>query len=590
MTTAMTRHKNLFQLLFPPVLALLLLSQIGLALVISWAVRQYALKETRQELSDTLQLLENLLREEPRLMNDQTLKALFANQRYRITIIEPDGRVSAESKADLEQLDNHYDRPEIVQARSSGEGTSVRYSHSVDMEMVYLARRVQIAGGKELYLRGALPLVILQDFIAGFYFQIFFSMLIISSFGLLFVLFVVNRIREPINDLVQVAQEYGRGNLQKKSSVTIPLELAILSETLTGMAGQLQQKIDESMGRQKDLEAILSGMTEGVIFLNRSLVITQLNTRAQRIFNLPEGDRCIGKSLLEVVRSTELRDLAERVFRTGEKEETIIQPLTAPSQTLQVYGTLVPEQQGCILVLHDISRLMKLEQVRRDFVANVSHELKTPITAIKGYIEALQDGALEEQDRARRFLEIAATHTNRLELIVEDLLSLARLEEQEGRNLEKQPAKLYELLEQTRQACQYLAEEKQIQVLLEGPQTLICPVNGAILEQAFINLVDNALKYSEPGTEVRIKLSQEGEFARVDVIDQGRGIPARDLDRIFERFYRVDKGRSRAAGGTGLGLSIVKHVVALHNGSVRVESREGVGSTFTVLLPLSAEG
>jgi two-component system phosphate regulon sensor histidine kinase PhoR len=590
MTSQRPRNKNLFQMLFPPVLALLLLSQIGLALVISWAVRQYALKETRQELSDTLQLLENLVREEPRLMNDQTLKALFADQRYRITIIEPDGRVSAESKADLEQLDNHYDRPEIVQARSFGEGTSVRYSHSVDMEMVYLARRVQIAGGKEFYLRGALPLVMLQDFIAGFYFQIFFSMLIISSFGLLFVLFVVNRIREPINDLVQVAQEYGRGNLQKKSSVTIPLELAILSETLTGMAGQLQQEIDESMGRQKDLAAILSGMTEGVIFLNRSLVITQLNTRAQRIFNLPEGDRCIGKSLLEVVRSTELRDLAERVFRTGEKEETIIQPLTASSQTLQVYGALVPEQQGCILVLHDISRLMKLEQVRRDFVANVSHELKTPITAIKGYIEALQDGALEEQDRARRFLEIAATHTNRLELIVEDLLSLARLEEQEGRNLEKQPAKLYELLEQTRQACQYLAEEKQIQVLLEGPQTLICPVNGAILEQAFINLVDNALKYSEPGTEVRIKLSQEGEFARVDVIDQGRGIPARDLDRIFERFYRVDKGRSRAAGGTGLGLSIVKHVVALHNGSVRVESREGVGSTFTVLLPLSAEG
>jgi two-component system phosphate regulon sensor histidine kinase PhoR len=229
---------------------------------------------------------------------------------------------------------------------------------------------------------------------------------------------------------------------------------------------------------------------------------------------------------------------------------------------------------------------MRLEQVRRDFVANVSHELKTPITAIKGYIEALQDGALEEPDRAHRFLDIAAAHTNRLELIVEDLLSLARLEEQEGRNLEKQPANLYTLLENTRQACQFLAEEKDIQVLLEGTQELICPVNSAIVEQAFINLLDNAIKYSEPHTEVRLRLAQDGAMARVDVIDQGRGIPARDIDRIFERFYRVDKGRSRAAGGTGLGLSIVKHVVALHNGEVRVESREGVGSTFTVLLPL----
>ncbi|AEJ18920.1 sensor histidine kinase [Gracilinema caldarium] len=582
----MTKHKSLFQLLFPPVLALILLSQMGLAFVISWAVRIYALKETRQELSDTLQLLENILRLQPTLMNDQALKALFSNQRYRITIIAPDGTVVAESKADRESLDNHYNRPEVLQARITGEGTSVRFSQSVNMEMVYLARAIRTSENAELYLRGAMPLLILQDFFKSFYIQLGISIIIISSIGLIFVVMVVNRIRQPISSLVDTAQAYGRGNLQKRTLVTIPQELAILSETLTSMAIQLQHQIDESLGKQKELEAILSGMTEGVIFLNQSFVITQLNKSAQRIFSLPDRDYCLGKSLLQIVRSTELRDLAERVFRTGTKEETIIQPLTTPSQTLQVYGAPVPDQQGCILVLHDISRLMKLEQVRRDFVANVSHELKTPITAIKGYIEALQDGALEEQERARRFLEIASAHTNRLELIVEDLLSLARLEAQEGQNLEKQPANLFELLDQTRQACQYLAEEKQIQVLLEGPQDLICPVNSAILEQAFINLLDNALKYSEPGTEVRIKLSQEGEFARVDVIDQGRGIPARDLDRIFERFYRVDKGRSRAAGGTGLGLSIVKHVVSLHNGQVQVESREGVGSTFTVLLPL----
>lgn len=582
----MTKHKNLFQLLFPPVLVLLLLSQVGLAFVISWTVRSYALKETRHELSDTLQLLENMLRLQPAFMDDQALKALFSDQRYRITVIAPDGTVVAESKADLETLDNHANRPEIMQARLTGEGTSVRYSQSVGMEMVYLARIITGPGGTELYLRGAMPLVILQDFFRSFYIQLGSSIVMISSIGLMFVLMVVNRIRRPISSLVDTAQEYGRGNLHKRTMVTIPQELAILSETLTSMAIQLQHQIDESLGKQKELEAILSGMTEGVIFLNRSFVITQLNKSAQRIFNLPDRDYCLGKSLLQIVRSTELRDLAERVFQTGTKEETIIQPLTSPSQTLQVYGALVPDQQGCILVLHDISRLMKLEQVRRDFVANVSHELKTPITAIKGYIEALQDGALEERERAMRFLEIAAAHTNRLELIVEDLLSLARLEAQEGQNLEKQPANLYELLKQTKEACQYLAEEKQIQVLLEGPQDLICPVNSAILEQAFINLLDNALKYSEPHTEVRLLLSQEGMMARIDVIDQGRGIPARDLDRIFERFYRVDKGRSRAAGGTGLGLSIVKHVVSLHNGQVKVESREGVGSTFTVLLPL----
>ncbi|WP_304222313.1 cell wall metabolism sensor histidine kinase WalK [Gracilinema caldarium] len=579
--------KNLFQMLFPPVLLFLLLSQIGLSLSVSWIVRQQGINETRQDLSDTLNLLENLFREQPVLLNAPQLKAMFSGQRYRITVIRDDGKVIAESKAELENLDNHHDRPEVAEARKIGRGFAIRYSNSVSQEMVYLAQTFQSYDGTMLVLRASMPLVLLENFLRSFYFQLVVSILFISSCGFVFVLFVVNRIREPIESLVDVAREYGRGNLYKKSSVSIPQELAILSETMSGMAGQLQQKIDESMGRQKELEAILSGMMEGVIFLNRDMVITQLNRSAKRILNLAETERCIGKSLLEVVRITELRDLVERVYRTGEKEEAVIQPLTMAPQTLQIYGALVPEQKGCILVLHDISRLMKLEQIRRDFVANVSHELKTPITAIKGYIEALQDGAMEEPERARRFLEIAAAHTNRLELIVEDLLALARLEAQEGKNLEKQAVNLYSLLENTRQACQYLAEEKQIRVLLEGPKDLIIQANDAILEQAFINLVDNALKYSEPRTEVRILIEATGDNVRIDVIDQGRGIPAKDLDRIFERFYRVDKGRSRAAGGTGLGLSIVKHVVSLHNGEVRVESREGVGSTFTVILPLT---
>ena len=582
----MTRQKNLFQFLFPPFLALLLLSQISLAFIISFTIRTYALDETKQELSDILSLLENLIHEVPTQLTDQGLKNLLSKQRYRITIIQDDGKVISESKADLESLDNHYDRPEIVQARESGQGFSVRYSQSVSMEMVYLARSIRTQDGKLLFLRGAMPLIILRNFFKGFYIQLGLSILIISGVVFVVILFVVNRIRKPIEALVEVAQEYGKGNLLCKATVEIPEEMSILSETLTSMAKHLKHQIDESTGRQKELEAILSGMTEGVIFLNRDLKITQLNRAAKGILNLPASKDCIGKSLLEVVRITELRELADRVFKTRETQETIIKPLTTISQTLQVYGALVPEQQGCIIVLHDISRLMQLEQIRRDFVANVSHELKTPITAIKGYIEALQDGALHEEDRAIRFLEIAAAHTNRLELIVEDLLSLARLEEQDVADLEKQRVNLYELLEYTRQACQYLAEEKLITIHLDGPADLSCGANETILEQAFINLLDNALKYSEPHTEVRIRLSQEENFARIDVIDQGRGIPARDLDRIFERFYRVDKGRSRAAGGTGLGLSIVKHIISLHNGQVRVESREGLGSTFTVLLPL----
>jgi two-component system phosphate regulon sensor histidine kinase PhoR len=258
---------------------------------------------------------------------------------------------------------------------------------------------------------------------------------------------------------------------------------------------------------------------------------------------------------------------------------------TGSNRTLQVSASAIPNYDGCLLVIHDITRMMHLETVRRDFVANVSHELKTPITSIKGFVETLSDGALDDRPRAERYLEIIGKHANRLERIIEDLLSLARLEQQEKQTLEIQAVPVFSLCEEARQSCELLAQEKGIRISIEGPRELQWRANVSLMTQAILNLLDNGIKYSSPKTSIRLVIEATEGYVLLKVIDQGRGIPPKDLRRIFERFYRVNKERSREVGGTGLGLSIVKHVVTLHGGTVQVESQENEGSTFTIQLP-----
>ena len=363
---------------------------------------------------------------------------------------------------------------------------------------------------------------------------------------------------------------------------------AQLSAAFHAIESQLQSKIQELQASQSQIEGILQSMNEGVMVVAPTGELLLVNEAARRIFNMGQ-EEVIGRPFLELVRQPELQELIQRILKTNQPDLWDLSLYTPPERYLQVHATSCrtkEQKSGVLLVLHDITNLKRLEQVRRDFVANVSHELKTPLTAIQGAVETLLDGALKDPDRGRPFVESIAEETGRLHRLVNDLLILAQVESKQP-VLKKEPIPLRAFLEAEIARHRVLAQAHQVTLSLEAaPAGETLSADRDQLAQAIGNLLDNAVKYNKPGGRTVVRASVQDRNCRIDVEDTGIGIPPQDLPRLFERFYRVDKARSRDTGGTGLGLSIVKHVAEAHGGSVQVESQSGHGSRFTLILPL----
>jgi two-component system, OmpR family, phosphate regulon sensor histidine kinase PhoR len=358
--------------------------------------------------------------------------------------------------------------------------------------------------------------------------------------------------------------------------------LAQARRSVQARVGRLTQQLDER-------EAVLASMLEGVLAVEPGGRLLTLNAAAGRMFDI-DPSRAQGRDLLEVVRHPELQRLVRDALESAGPLERELTLYGEQPRTLQAHGTALRDRRGqglgALVVLNDVTHLRRLERMRQDFVANVSHEIKTPITSILGFVETLLDGAIEQPETARRFLEIVGRHAQRLNAITDDLLNLSRIEQgaQQG-DLATEEAALPQLLRSAVGVCALKAEARGIRVLLDCPPDLRARINAQLVEQAVVNLVDNAVKYAPAGTEVRVEGDREPGGIVIRVRDQGPGIPAEHQPRLFERFYRVDKARSRKAGGTGLGLAIVKHIAQAHGGRVEVESRFGTGSTFTLHLP-----
>ena len=338
-------------------------------------------------------------------------------------------------------------------------------------------------------------------------------------------------------------------------------------------------------------------MIEGVLAIDARQRIVSINRAAADLLGLTP-ETAIHRPLQEAVRNPDLRRFALRAIDCREPVEDDLLLRGARDRTIRVRGTALRDlsgEGGAVIVLNDVTDIQHLENVRRDFVANVSHELKTPIASIKGFVETLLDGAADDPADTRRFLDIVARQADRLESIIEDLLALSRIEQsEEAGNLPLEPARIADVLAAVTAECQPRAAERSIRLEVACDESLMADVNAPLLEQAAINLVDNAIKYSDPGKTVWISAELEapsdpdGRAMIIAVRDEGCGIESEHLPRLFERFYRVDPARSRKLGGTGLGLSIVKHIVQAHGGTIGVESRPGVGSRFTIRLPLHA--
>lgn len=393
-------------------------------------------------------------------------------------------------------------------------------------------------------------------------------------------------LQKSLQAMTSTACRIAQGELSARFSYTEPDELSSFAQTLNDMVAQCQTRIITLTQEREQLEAIFRAMTDGVLVTDQHGRILLVNTALRTMLSLHSPIE--GRTILEVFRHVPLYQLIEQVLKGAEGvyKEISLQP--RQNRILEVHVVPLgkpPAIQGSVAVLHDITPLRQLEQVRRDFVTNASHEMRTPLTAIAGYAETLLDGALSEPEHAEKFIQIILKHAQRLNNLVEDMLQLSRIESQ-AFPLTPLPLVLEPLCRRIGRLLESVAQQKKIHLQFVFPPD-IPPAfaDEEALEQILINLLDNAMKYTPEGGRVAVRATAEAEMIHLEVADTGIGIPEKDLSRIFERFYRVDKGRSREMGGTGLGLSIVKHLVQIQGGQVWAESRLGEGSTFHILLP-----
>jgi two-component system phosphate regulon sensor histidine kinase PhoR len=389
-----------------------------------------------------------------------------------------------------------------------------------------------------------------------------------------------------VHKIVRISDSFSKGDFSHKIFLDSKDELGELASTLNSMAQNMEDKIHEIEIKNQHLVAILESMVEGIIVVDKTSRIVSINSSVEKIFNISKQN-LEGKVFLEVIRNNDIAEIINKVLKNGEFTSCELALMWPVQKIFQINASPIFEKEevsGCLLVIHDITEIRKLETMRRDFVANVSHELKTPLTSIKGFVETLLEGALEDKENNRHFLKIIQEHGERLNKLVDDLLSLSHLESKEIL-LEKGIFNLRQQVEKVIMGFKEQLKKRNVDIKNEIPANISINADKDKIEGVFANLIDNAIKFNKENGSIKISSRQEGDKIKIIVEDSGVGIPEKDIPRIFERFYRVDKARSRELGGTGLGLSIVKHIVELHGGNVGVESVEGLGSKFWFTLP-----
>jgi two-component system phosphate regulon sensor histidine kinase PhoR len=525
--------------------------------------------------------------------NQQSLDALCKTvgreTATRITLIHRSGEVWGDSEEDPRKMENHAGRPEVKAAFLGNRGVSTRYSDTLQQEMMYVALPLEKDGEIVGVVRTSIPVSEIDATLGSIYWKIALAGLCLIVLAAAASLYVVRRISQPIEEMKRGAQRFADGNFSRKLLVPDSEELGSLADVLNHMAGQLDEKIRMITQQRNELETILSAMREGVLAVDSDERILTFNQAAGSFLGI-DLSSTKGYAIQEVVRNADILRFLSRVLTgDGPIEGEIV--LHGPeNKFLQLNGTLLQDiagnKIGALVVLNDITRLRQLENIRREFVANVSHELKTPVTSIKGYVETLQEGALDDKDNVQKFLDIVLKQSDHLNAIVDDLLSLSRIEQDaESGEVQLTEENLGRILEAAVVDYELKAREREIKLMVNYGEEVMVKANSRLLKQAIGNLLDNAIKYSEPGKAVEVEATGNTDEVVIRVSDHGNGIAPEHLPRLFERFYRVDKGRSRELGGTGLGLAIVKHITQAHGGHVTVESSLGKGSIFTLHLP-----
>jgi two-component system phosphate regulon sensor histidine kinase PhoR len=580
------RRRKLLWHLYPSYLVITLFA----LLAVSW----YGLKSMRSfhmhQLAESLEARGHLVREQCRRLLepgpnateiDRLCKLLGRESKTRITVILPDGTVVGDSERDPRTMENHADRPEIKEALAGERGLSTRYSSTLEKMMMYVAVPLYRDGKVAAVVRTSIPATEISDALHDLYGKIAVGAIVIALLAAFLSYVVSRRISRPLEELRRGADRFAGGELQGRLAVSGSVEIGALAEAMNRMAAELDGRIRAAVRQRNELDAVLASMMEGVLAVDTDECIMSINQAGAS-----------GKIMQEIVRNPDLRRFTVKVLEEQQSVEgEVTLRLGGGERYLHVNGTPLIDASGnrigALLVLNDMTRLKKLERMRRDFVANVSHELKTPITSIQGFVETLQTGAINDRKDAERFLGIIAKQTDRLHLIIEDLLMLSRIEqESEEAGIDLVERSIRDVLQSAVETCKSLAGSRNVGIDLICAENLSAGIDPHLLEQAVINLIDNAIKYSDEGASIKVEASARGNEIVISVEDHGCGIEEEHLPRLFERFFRVDQARSRKLGGTGLGLAIVKHIALAHKGRVAAESKIGKGSTFFIYLPI----
>ncbi len=539
--------------------------------------------DTRTALLKNAKVIESILIRSDGEDYANTLNSIDQIRDMRITLINYDGVVAFDSRADAESLENHADRPEIMTAMESGTGSNVRFSNTLSKDMMYLAIRSDSIG---LVIRVSFLLEGVSAYSAELWIPLIVLLVVAFFLCLVIALFISRRITQPIIKLQEDMARIAQGQYEGLEKIKTGDEIEELSESLCDMANTLKKNFNAITENHSRLEAVFRAVPGGIIAVDNDLHVIMANPAARGMFSMalsPEG-----KHFLEVTQHTQLESVIREAAKSQgiiEREMTILRGME--ERFLQVFAVCVFSEgraYGVILLVQDITRLRKLETLRSDFAANVSHELKTPLTVIRGFTDTLKDNSISRED-AGRFIDIISIESERLSRLIDDILLLSEIE-----NTANAPASMTDLREGVKEALLLLnkkAQDKKLTLNINMAEKEVWTrAEKDRIKQMAINLIDNAIKYTPSGGQVLVTVCVEEGAGVLRVEDTGIGIPEDNIPRLFERFYRVDKSRSRALGGTGLGLAIVKHIVNLVGGYITVNSTVGKGSTFTVSLPL----
>ena len=591
----MKKRTKLIWRLFSSYLLITLLALVAIGWFTSAFMQRFYLSQTADDLQARAGLLKAQIAKHLKPLQAEQIDALCKSagqlSETRFTVILPDGLVIGDSREEPRHMDDHSNRPEIMRALEGTRGQSTRYSNTLLQRMMYVAIPVESGSGVMAVVRAAIPVTAIDEALKSLRLEFLLGAVVVAILVAGISLLISRQYSRPLEAMKVGAVRFAEGDLAHRLPIPDSDELAGLAETMNQMAGQLSYRIDTIVRQRNELQTILTSMLEGVIAISKDEHIVSMNPAAARWFG-SDQKKVQDRSVPEIIRDLPLQQFISEAIRSNGPLEDDITVFQNGERVLNVKSSpLMDADQsriGALIMFNDVTQIRHLETIRRDFVANVSHEIKTPLTAIKGFVETLHGGSVENPEETRRFLGIVRKHVDRLDAIIEDLLALSRIEqEDEANSLQHERIQLADVCQTAVQVCSSKANQKSIsiQVIDESAPTVAC--DPSLTEQAIVNLLDNAIKNSENGKTVTVETGTIENEAFVRVRDEGIGIAQKHLPRLFERFYRVDKDRSRNSGGTGLGLAIVKHIAQAQGGRIKAESELGKGSTFTIFLRLN---